>query len=112
MAQIVWFAVLKSDQSSGKSGHKRPNFTRLSLCYHGLIKAQNAIIGFQKCYIVPHVAKAKSCKSDYTENEIKKLRDTSKFLQNIDHARKERENYDPQKGKMDYNPERKQIIEQ
>ena len=40
-----WVAVLKSDQSSGKSGHKRPNFTRLSLCYHGLIKAQNAIIG-------------------------------------------------------------------
>ena len=47
MAQIVWFAVLKSDQSSGKSGHKRPNFTRLSLCYSGLNFNETSLRGLR-----------------------------------------------------------------
>ena len=43
MVQKVWFAVSKSGQYSGKSCHKRPNFTMLSLCYQRLLDLETCL---------------------------------------------------------------------
>ena len=40
VAPNIHLAVLTSDQNSGKSCHKKPNFRRLSLWYHAFLSSQ------------------------------------------------------------------------